>query len=80
EREDREEERGEDEGEKRLRRVREKEAGKLESMLEIAEKRLEALTEAEEALDLQRKKMGKTMSVGGVTKGGVKFKVRERKK
>ena len=75
-----EEERGEEEGQKRLRRAREKEAGKLEGMLEVAERRLEALTEAEEALDLQRKKMGKTMSVGGVTKGGVKFKVRERKK
>ncbi|KFY30717.1 hypothetical protein V493_01716, partial [Pseudogymnoascus sp. VKM F-4281 (FW-2241)] len=80
EREVEEEEKGEEEGEKRLRRAREKEAEKLEGMLEIAERRLEALTEAEEALDLQRKKMGKTMSVGGVTKAGVKFKVRERKK
>jgi U3 small nucleolar RNA-associated protein 11 len=80
EREEREEERGEEEAQKRLRRAREKEAEKLENMLEIAEKRLEALTEAEEALDLQRKKMGKSMSVGGVTKAGVKFKVRERKK
>lgn len=80
EREMLEEERGEEEGQKRLRKAREKEAGKLEGMLEIAEKRLEALTEAEEALDLQRKKMAKSMSVGGVTKAGVKFKVRERKK
>ncbi|KFY39453.1 hypothetical protein V495_05941 [Pseudogymnoascus sp. VKM F-4514 (FW-929)] len=80
EREEREEEKGEEEAQKRLRRAREKEAEKLENMLEIAEKRLEALTEAEEALDLQRKKMGKSMSVGGVTKAGVKFKVRERKK
>jgi U3 small nucleolar RNA-associated protein 11 len=80
EREEREEERGEEEAQKRLRRAREKEAEKLENMLEIAEKRLEALTEAEEALDLQRKKMGKSLSVGGVTKAGVKFKVRERKK
>lgn len=80
EREVLEEERGEEEAQKRLRKAREKEAGKLEGMLEIAERRLEALTEAEEALDLQRKKMAKSMSVGGVTKAGVKFKVRERKK
>lgn len=75
-----EEEKAEEEMEKRLRRAREKEMGKLRGMLEAAEKRLEALTQAEEALDLQRKKMAKTMSVGGVNKDGVKFKVRERKR
>jgi U3 small nucleolar RNA-associated protein 11 len=70
----------EEEIQKRLRKAREKENGKLRGMLEAAEKRLEALTEAEEALDLQRKKMAKTMSVGGINKDGVKFKVRERKR
>lgn len=75
-----EEEKDEGEQKKRMRRVREKEADKLEGMLEAAEKRLEALTQAEEALDLQRKKMAKSMSVGGVNKAGVKFKIRERKR
>jgi U3 small nucleolar RNA-associated protein 11 len=65
---------------KRLRKLQEKEADKLESKLTIARERLKALTEAEEALDLQRAKMAKSPTVGGVNKNGVKFKVRERKR
>lgn len=65
---------------KRSRKLREREAEKLESKLDTAKKRLKALTEAEEALDLQRAKMGKSPTVGGVNKHGVKFKVRERKR
>lgn len=65
---------------RRLRKLREKERGKLESRLQAAEERLKALTQAEEALDLQRAKMAKTTTVGGVNKNGVKFKVRERKR
>lgn len=65
---------------KRLRKLQEKEADKLESKLTIARERLKALAEAEEALELQRAKMAKSPTVGGINKNGVKFKVRERKR
>jgi U3 small nucleolar RNA-associated protein 11 len=65
---------------KKFRRRQQKEADKLEARLTIARERLKALTEAEEALELQRAKMAKSPTVGGVTKQGVKFKVRERKR
>ena len=64
---------------KKLRKLQQKEAEKLESRLTAARERLKALTEAEEALDLQRAKMAKSPTVGGVS-NGVKFKVRERKR
>jgi U3 small nucleolar RNA-associated protein 11 len=63
-----------------LRKLQEKERGKLETRLEAAEERLKALAQAEEALDLQRAKMAKTATVGGVNKNGIKFKIRERKR
>ncbi|QSZ29470.1 hypothetical protein DSL72_003984 [Monilinia vaccinii-corymbosi] len=65
---------------KHLRKLQEKEADKLEIKLSIARQRLKALTEAEEALDLQRAKMAKSSTIGGVNKNGVKFKIRERKR
>lgn len=65
---------------KRLRRLQQKEADKIEGRLAVAQERLEALTQAEKALDLQRAKMNKAPAVGGVNKQGVKFKVRERKR
>lgn len=65
---------------KRLRKLKEKESGKLKARLELAKERLKILTEAEEALDLQRAKMAKPPTVGGVNKQGVKFKIRERKR
>ena len=65
---------------KKLRKLQEKETNKLESKLTVARERLKALSEAEEALDLQRAKMAKSPTVGGVNKNGVKFKVRERKR
>lgn len=65
---------------KRLRKLRERESEKLVARLELAEQRLKALTEAEEALDVQRAKMAKSPTIGGVNKQGVKFKVRERKR
>jgi len=65
---------------KKLQKMKEKEANKLENKLSIARQRLKALTEAEEALDLQRSKMTKSPTVGGENKNGVKFRVRERKK
>jgi U3 small nucleolar RNA-associated protein 11 len=65
---------------KRSRKLKERESDKVEARLELAEQRLKALSEAEEALDLQRAKMAKSPTVGGVTKQGVKFKVRERKR
>jgi U3 small nucleolar RNA-associated protein 11 len=80
-----EDEHEEDEGEgdkkaRRLRKTQQKEVDKLEARLTVARERLKALTEAEEALELQRAKMAKSPTVGGVTKQGVKFKVRERKR
>ncbi|KAG0651313.1 U3 small nucleolar RNA-associated 11 [Hyphodiscus hymeniophilus] len=65
---------------KKLRKLHEKEADKLESKLTVARQRLKALAEAEEALDLQRARMAKSPAVGGVNKNGMKFKVRERKR
>ncbi|KAI6713564.1 hypothetical protein JHW43_003919 [Diplocarpon mali] len=65
---------------KNFRKMQQKEADKLELRLGTARERLEVLTDAEQALELQRAKMAKSPSVGGVTKKGVKFKVRERKR
>jgi U3 small nucleolar RNA-associated protein 11 len=78
---DEDEDQDEDDKEaRRLRKLQQKEADKLETRLTVARERLKALTEAEEALELQRAKMAKSPTVGGVTKQGVKFKVRERKR
>jgi U3 small nucleolar RNA-associated protein 11 len=80
---DMDEDEDQDEGNKaarRLRKMQEKEADKLEAKLTVARERLKALTDAEEALELQRAKMAKSPTVGGVTKQGVKFKARERKR
>jgi len=65
---------------KKFRNMQQKEADKLEARLTVARERLKALTEAEEALESQRAKMARSPTVGGVTKQGVKFKVRERKR
>jgi U3 small nucleolar RNA-associated protein 11 len=65
---------------KRLRKLKERQSEKLEARLELAERRLKTLTETEEALDLQRAKMAKSPTVGGVNKQGVKFRIRERKR
>ncbi|KAH8197422.1 hypothetical protein TruAng_008399 [Truncatella angustata] len=53
---------------------------KLQRRLAIAKKRLKAVSTAENELEMQRAKMAKTQTVGGVTKTGKKFKVRERKR
>lgn len=55
-------------------------AARLRRKLQSARKRLRALTDAETELDLQRARMAKTPTVGGVTKRGRKFKIRERKR
>ena len=65
---------------RKRRNVKEKERLKLENRLQNAKARLKALAEAEEALDLQRAKMGKSPTVGGVNKHGARFKIRERKR
>ena len=77
---DNDEEAGVDLEVKKLRRLQEKEANKLESKLTVATERLKALAEAELVLDLQRAKMSKSPAVGGVNKNGIKFKVRERRR
>ena len=66
---------------KKFRKAQDKEADKLEARLSIARERLKALTEAEQALEIQRAKMSKSPTMGaGVNKQGVKFKVRDRKR
>ena len=66
--------------EKNRRKLQRRETQKLENRLDVARERLKALTQAEEALDLQRAKMTKSPTVGGTNKDGVKFKVRDRKR
>src|SRR3569833_189608 len=70
----------EDEGEAPERDVRAEKAARLRRKVENARKRLRALAEAENELDLQRARMAKTPTIGGVTRRGNKFKVRERKR
>ncbi|KAI1827101.1 small-subunit processome [Xylaria intraflava] len=53
---------------------------KLRRRLQNARKKQRVLAQAEQELDLQRARMAKTATVGGVTKSGKKFKVRERKR
>lgn len=65
---------------KKVKKLQEVAAEKLEARLEAARARLSALNEAEAALDLQRAKMSKTPTVGGINKHGVKYKIRERKR
>ncbi|KAH0565808.1 hypothetical protein GP486_000800 [Trichoglossum hirsutum] len=49
-------------------------------MIDAVKTRERELIAAERELDLQRAKMGKSANVGGTTKGGVKWKRRERKR
>lgn len=55
-------------------------AERLRRKLRHSRKKLKALTDAETELEMQRARMAKTATVGGVTKKGKKFKVRERKR
>lgn len=64
--------------EKLLRKQRRKEQGAQRSKLATLKAREKELVEADKELDLQRAKMSN--NVGGTTKAGVKWKVRERKK
>lgn len=59
---------------------REENAERLRRKLQNAKKKLKALTDAENELELQRARMAKTATVGGITKNGKKIKVRERKR
>ncbi|GAW11414.1 hypothetical protein ANO14919_007590 [Xylariales sp. No.14919] len=54
--------------------------GKLKGRLQNARKKQSVLAQAEQELEIQRARMAKTATVGGVTKSGKKFKVRERKR
>lgn len=65
--------------ERAIRNLQRKEQRRVENKLELARERLKALTQAEEALEMQRLKMSKTPGTGGVTKNGAKFKIRTRK-
>lgn len=62
------------------RKIQRREAEKLKNRLEIAQKRLKALADAEQELELQRAMMSKSPTVGGVNKNGVKYRVRDRKR
>ncbi|KAI0425991.1 small-subunit processome [Xylaria sp. FL1042] len=53
---------------------------KLQRRLQNARKKQRVLAQAEQELEIQRARMAKTATVGGVTKSGKKFKVRERKR
>jgi U3 small nucleolar RNA-associated protein 11 len=53
---------------------------KLQRRLTDARKKARVLAAAENELDMQRARMAKTATVGGVTKAGKKFKIRERKR
>ena len=55
-------------------------AERLRRKLRHAKTKLKALTDAENELEMQRARMAKTATVGGVTKKGKTFKVRERKR
>lgn len=59
---------------------REQTAERLRRKLQTARKKLKALTDAENELEMQRARMAKTATVGGITKNGKKIKVRERKR
>lgn len=52
----------------------------LRRKLQNAKTRLKAIEDAEEELQLQRAKMAKTKTYGGITKDGKPVKVRERKR
>lgn len=68
-------------GEEQDRRLwQQREAEKAEAKLTVARERLKALTDAQQALELQRAKMAKSPTIGGISKQGVKYKVRERKR
>lgn len=54
--------------------------GKLQRRLQNARRKLKALTDAENELELQRAKMAKTPSYSGITKSGKRIKVKERKR
>lgn len=53
---------------------------KLQRRLSSARKKLKTLARAEHELEVQRAKMAKTATSGGITKSGKKLKVRERKR
>ncbi|KAL1836717.1 hypothetical protein VTJ49DRAFT_4743 [Mycothermus thermophilus] len=53
---------------------------KLERKLKAARKKLKALSDAEYELELQKAKMAKTATSGGITKTGRRIKVKERKR
>lgn len=53
---------------------------KLQRRLQNSRKKQSVLAKAEQGLEIQRAKMAKTATIGGVTKSGKKFKVRERKR
>jgi U3 small nucleolar RNA-associated protein 11 len=61
-------------------KAQERRATRLLARLEAAKARLKVLTDVEDALDLQRAKMAKSVTVGGINKYGVRFKIRERKR
>jgi U3 small nucleolar RNA-associated protein 11 len=53
---------------------------KLQGKLKAAKKKLKTLKDAEYELELQKAKMAKTATSGGITKSGRRMKVRERKR
>jgi U3 small nucleolar RNA-associated protein 11 len=81
-REEQAEEEGEQEDKKRddAEDERAKSTNKLKKQLEQARRKLKALTDAEEQLEIQKAKMAKTATSGGHTRKGKKIMVRTRKR
>ncbi|KAK3354865.1 small-subunit processome [Neurospora tetraspora] len=53
---------------------------RLQNRLKQAKKKLKALTDAEQELEITQAKMAKTRTSGGITKSGRRIKVKERKR
>lgn len=68
------------EGDEEEEAEQEKNLRRLRRRLEGEKKRLQALTEAERELEIQKAKMAKTATSGGETRRGQKIKVRTRKR
>jgi len=62
------------------RRMKGKHRRRLERELEAKEKQLKALDQTEHELNVEKAKMAKTATSGGVTKGGERIKVKKRKR
>ncbi|KAI1358536.1 small-subunit processome [Xylaria arbuscula] len=78
--EDGDEDKGGENPEKLRAEQKQKLLEKLKRRLQNARRKQRVLAKTEQELEVQRARMAKTATMGGVTKSGKKFKVRERKR